>query len=266
MLRLPLMRLVTYDRGGQRRLGAILEGEVVDLPDAVGHPAFPTTLEGFVSGSRGTVMDAARASLARDDVWDQRVRGPRLLTPLFPRSLVAPGSYGIERRLVGPEGDVPWPAGAAWLQYEPKVAAVLGMEARKISADDVRDHVFGYMLVNDWLARDVSGAPVGTSDGVPIALGPCVVTADEVDPQSMFLQVKIDGDEIAKANLNGAARSLFTLMAGASELAELERGDAFALGPFPAADEDPKRRLWPGALVELAAEGVGTLRNRIATR
>ena len=42
------MRLVTYDRGGQRRLGAILEGEVVDLPDAVGHPAFPTTLEGLV--------------------------------------------------------------------------------------------------------------------------------------------------------------------------------------------------------------------------
>src|SRR5262249_32579834 len=61
-LRLPLMRLVTYDRGGQRRLGAILEGEVVDLPDAVGHPAFPTTLEGFVASSRGTVMEAAYAA------------------------------------------------------------------------------------------------------------------------------------------------------------------------------------------------------------
>jgi len=31
-------------------------------------------------------------------------------------------------------------------------------------------------------------------------------------------------------------------------------------------DADPSRRLWPGALVELAAEGIGTLRNRIATR
>ena len=63
------MRLVTYDRGGQRRLGAILEGEVVDLPDAVGHPAFPTTLEGLVSSSRGSIMDAAREAVARDDVW-----------------------------------------------------------------------------------------------------------------------------------------------------------------------------------------------------
>ena len=45
----------------------------------------------------------------------------------------------------------------------------------------------------------------------------------------------------------------------------LERGDAFALGPFPpvADDADPARRLWPGALIELAAEGIGTLRNRL---
>ena len=91
-LRLPLMRLVTYDRGGQRRLGAILEGEVVDLPDAVGHPAFPTTLEGFVTSSRGTVMDAAVAALERDDAHACDVSRPRILTPLFPRSLISPGS------------------------------------------------------------------------------------------------------------------------------------------------------------------------------
>ncbi len=48
----------------------------------------------------------------------------------------------------------------------------------------------------------------------------------------------------------------------------LERGDAFALGPFPpvADDADPARRLWPGALIELAAEGIGTLRNRLGAR
>ena len=32
-----------------------------------------------------------------------------------------------------------------------------------------------------------------------------MVTADEVDPQVMFLQVRIDGDEVAKGNLNGTA-------------------------------------------------------------
>src|SRR6187200_3639974 len=144
------MRLVTYDRGGHRRLGAILEAEVIDLPDAVGHPAFPTTLEGLVSSSRGTVMDAARTALDRDDVFDWRVKRPRVLTPLFPASLLSPGSLDVERRVIGPEQEVPWPDGAAWLEYEPKVAAVLGLETSGSEPFDPVRHLFGYTLVSDW--------------------------------------------------------------------------------------------------------------------
>jgi Fumarylacetoacetate (FAA) hydrolase family len=262
------MRLVTYDRGGHRRLGAILEGEVVDLPDAVGHPAFPATLEDLVSSSRGSVMDAARAALQRDDAWNWRIPRPRILTPLFPASLLSPRAMDVERRIVGPEQPVPWPSGAAWLDYEPMVAAVIGNEASQVSAEDVRGDVFGYTLVNDWRARSSDGAPVQSADAVPIAIGPCVVTADELDPQAMFLQVKVDERDALKGNLNGAATSLFELIASVSRHAVIERGDAFALGPFPPAqdDDDPSRRLWPGALVELAAEGIGTLRNRIGAR
>jgi 2-keto-4-pentenoate hydratase/2-oxohepta-3-ene-1,7-dioic acid hydratase in catechol pathway len=257
------MRLVTYDRGGQRRLGAILESEVVDLPDAVGHPAFPTTLEGLVSSSRGTVMDAAEAALSRDDARFHRVRQPRVLAPLHPTSLLSPGTLEVERRLVGPEQDVPWPAGAAWLEYEPKIAAILAQEASGIDPDEAARRIFGYTLVNDWAARSASGDPVETADGLPIAIGPCVVTADEIEPQRLYLRVKVDGTEIEKGNLNGAARSLFGLVSAASKLAVLERGDAFALGPFERPQADPRRQLWPGALVELAAEGIGTLRNRV---
>ena len=258
------MRLVTYDRGGQRRLGAILESEVVDLPDAVGHPAFPTTLEGLVSSSRGTVMDAARAALERDDVWSQRVKRPRVLASIFPTSLLSPGTLEVERRLVGPEQDVPWPAGAAWLEYEPKIAAVLADETSRVEPDEVSQRIFGYTLVNDWAARSASGDPVETADGLPIAIGPCIVTVDEIEPQRLYLRVKVDGREIEKGNLNGAALSLFGLVSAASKLAVLARGDAFALGPFERPVSDPRRQLWPGALVELAAEGIGTLRNRIA--
>lgn len=273
MLGLPEMRLVTYDRRGHRRLGAILDGRVVDLPDAVGHPAFPTTLEAFVQSSRGTVLDAARAALARGDVKDHVVKQARVLPPLFPRSLLLPagpenrpGDEPLERSIAGPEQDIAWPVGAAWLDYEPKVAAVLAVETKDVETDAVAERIFGYTLVSDWVAKDASGDPVGTSEGVPIAIGPCVVTVDELDAQAMFLQAKVDGSELAKGNLNGSARSLFDLIAAASRGTALERGDAFALGPFPARDDDPNRRLWPGALVELAAEGIGTLRNRLGAR
>ncbi|MEA2581690.1 MAG: hypothetical protein QOE83_2582 [Actinomycetota bacterium] len=258
------MRLVTFDRGGHRRLGAIFGGEVVDLPDAVGHPAFPPTLEALVSSSRGTILDAARAALASDDVMTHAVKRARILTPLFPRSLLSPGSSDLTRSLVGPEQEVPWPSGAAWLEYEPKVAAVLGKEVHRADQDAVSGHVFGYTLVNDWSARDASGSPMATAAGLPIAIGPVVVTADELDPQSLYLDVRIDGESIAKGNLNGATRNLFGLIAAASREAALERGDAFALGPFGPA-VDPSRQLWPGASVELRAEGIGTLKNRIAS-
>jgi hypothetical protein len=258
------MRLVTYDRGGHRRLGAILEGEVVDLPGAVGHPAFPTTLEGLVSSSRGTVMDAARDALLRDDVWDSRVKRARILTPLFPSTLRVPGASDLERRIVGPEDEVDWPEGAAWIGYEPLVAAVLGTEASALDAGAVREHLFGYTLVNDWRAWSEDGSPAESAEGLPIAIGPCVVTADELDPQTLFVQVKIDGDDLVKGNLNGAASNLFAFVSEASRANRLERGDAFALGPFAA--ESFERRLWPGALVELSAERIGTLRNRIAPR
>jgi len=254
------MRFVTYDRGGQRRLGAIFEGEVVDLPDAVGHPAFPTTLEGLVSSSRGTVMDAARTALARDDVFDWRVTRPRILTPLFPASLLSPGSLDVERRVLGPEQEVPWPEGAAWLEYEPKVAAVLGLGTSTEDPFESSRHLFGYTLVNDWQARDASGAPVTSGEGVPIAIGPCVVTADEVDPQVMYLQVRIDGDEVAKGNLNGTASSLASSIEAASRLGPLGRGDALALNPFSSREW----QLWPGARVDLGAEGIGTLTNTVA--
>ncbi|MEA2550926.1 MAG: hypothetical protein QOE25_695, partial [Actinomycetota bacterium] len=164
---------------------------------------------------------------------------------------------------VGPEQVVPWPAGAAWLEYEPKVAAVLGKELHRAEDEDVRANVFGYTLVNDWSARDASGSPMATSEGLPLAIGPVVVTADELDPHALYLDVRIDGESIAKGNLNGAAHDLFALIGAVSRVASLERGDAFALGPFGPAS-DPTRQLWPGASVELRAEGIGTLKNRIA--
>ena len=256
------MRLVTYDRGGQRRLGAILEAEVVDLPDVVGHPAFPTTLEGLVSSSRGTVLDAANEALRREDVFDHRVKRPRVLTPVFPASLLSPDSLEVERRLVGPEQVVPWPEGAAWLEYEPKIAAVLGLETSRVAPEDIGRHVFGYTLVSDWRARDESGSPVTTAEGLPIAIGPCVVTPDELDPQTMFIQLKVDGEELDKGNLNGTAASLLVSISDVSQERALARGDALALGPFPGRE----RQLWRGALVELAAEGIGTLRNRVGGR
>jgi 2-keto-4-pentenoate hydratase/2-oxohepta-3-ene-1,7-dioic acid hydratase in catechol pathway len=121
--------------------------------------------------------------------------------------------------------------------------------------------IFGYTLVADWLARSASGDPIPSPAGVPLSIGPCVVTTDEIDPQTTFVTVRVDGEEWVKGNLNGTALGLLRDVARASVHEPLGAGETFASGPF----ETPgfEQRIWPGAEIELEAEGIGVLRNRL---
>src|SRR2546423_2805438 len=99
------MKLVTYNRGGARRLGAWVAGGVVDLPDAVGHPAFPTTLEALVARNGGTTLDAAREALSdEENARTRAVPRARLLVPLLPSSLRGFQAFRGRARQVAPGG------------------------------------------------------------------------------------------------------------------------------------------------------------------
>jgi Fumarylacetoacetate (FAA) hydrolase family len=255
------LRLVTFDRRGHRRLGALLWGEVVDLPDAVGHPAFPATMEALVARNGGTVLDAARAALERHEVEACVVASPRLLVPLLPASLRTDDGGEAVRRIVGPDEEIAWPAWAGWLDYVPKVAAVLRRSVPRGTGEPTSASVFGYTLVNDCAVRDLTGYPTRRTQPLPLAMGPCIVTPDEVDPQTTMLTVRVDGEQWAKGNLNGTATDLMAAVAAASRLDALAPGETFASSPFDVRRDE--RRVWPGASIELEAEEVGVLRNRI---
>ncbi len=255
------LRLVSYDRGGHRRLGALLEVGVVDLPDAVGHPVFPTTMEALVASNGGTVLDAARAALERDEAASLVVDDARLLAPLVPASLRSRDAEDGAHLVIGPDDEVPWPEGAGWLEYRPKVAAVLRRPIRGLTREEAALAVFGYTLVADFAVRDASGDPTPRPAGLPVALGPSIVTPDEVDPQAMFLAVRVDGEQWAKGNLNGAARDLLESVSRSSRVEDLLPGEAFASSPFDAPGVE--QRIWPGAVIELEAEGIGVLRTRV---
>ena len=253
---------MTFDRRGHRRLGAFLWGEVVDLPDAVGHPAFPPTMEALVARNGGTVLDAARAALERHEVEACIVPDPHLLVPLLPRSFRSDDASDAVRRIAGPDDEVPWPAGAGWLDYVPKVAAILRRPVARGDPAAAGEAVFGYTLVNDWGVRDATGDPTSRPETLPFAIGPCIVTPDEVDPQSMTLTVRVDGEQWAKGNLNGSARDLLGTVTAAARLDDLDAGETFASSPFDV--QRHEQRVWPGATIELEADEIGVLRNRVA--
>ncbi|HET9723125.1 MAG TPA: fumarylacetoacetate hydrolase family protein [Actinomycetota bacterium] len=253
---------MTYDRRGHRRLGALLEDRVVDLPDLVGHPAYPTTMERLVVSNGGTVFDVARAALERKDADLALVEHARLLAPLLPTALRSADADEGARPVAGPDEDLAWPPDAGWLEFRPKIAAILRRPiGDPVVREDVPSVVFGYTLVGDFLTHAGTGDPAPSTNGSPLALGPCVVTPDELDPQTTYVTVRVDGKEWAKGNLNGTARTLLADVAAASRQERLAAGEAFASGPFELERFD--QRLWPGAEVEVEAEGIGVLRVRL---
>ncbi len=235
----------------------MLGGLVVDLPDLVGHPAFPSTMERLVARSGGTVLDAARAALEREDAALFAVERPRLLAPLLPTALRSGDPEPAGRPVLGPDALVPWPRAAGWLELRPRIAVVL----RRGSAAGEAP-VFGYTLAGDLLVHPRTGDPRPTVRGSPLVLGPAVVTPEEVDPQASYVTVRVDGREWAKGNLNGAARALLAQVASTARRERIAPGEVFAAGPFELDRFD--QRLWPGAEVELEAESIGALRFRLA--
>ena len=293
------MRLVTYDRAGTRRLGALVGDDVVDVPDAVGDPAFAATMEALVEAGPGPLERAAEA-LAAIDAERHLVREARLLVPILPGSMrdflafedhVRAGAArrgeqvsdhwyempiyykGNHRSVYGPDEEVPWPPYTDELDFELEVACVLGGRARDVPERDADRLVFGYTLMNDWSARDIQrkemAVRLGPAKGKDFAtsLGPCIVTADELDPPAVRLRARVDGEVWSEGSLADARWTFPHMIAHVSRGEDVWPGDVYGSGTFHGGcGLDLGRFLWPGAVVELEAEGIGVLRNRVGPR
>jgi 2-keto-4-pentenoate hydratase/2-oxohepta-3-ene-1,7-dioic acid hydratase in catechol pathway len=258
------MRLVTYDRGGARRLGTWVGRNVVDLPDAVGHPAFPTTMEALIALHGGTTLDAARDALAHPAIVKEcRVPGARLLAPVVPISLLE------HRWIIGPEDRLPWPPGADEVDYQVEVACIVGQFCRDVSPEQADEVIFGYTLMNDWAARSrrTGTGRRGrrpTEERFATSLGPCIVTADEFDPGRGRLVARVDGEVWSEGELQAARGTFAQLLAQFSSQQDMYPGDVLGSGTFPGGcGVDVGLTLDPGAIVELETHGIGTLRNRV---
>jgi 2-keto-4-pentenoate hydratase/2-oxohepta-3-ene-1,7-dioic acid hydratase in catechol pathway len=294
------VRLVTYEHEGDRRLGALVGDVVVDLPSAVGHPAFPDTMEDLV-GAGSAAMGQARRALGPEGAPERfAVEDAQLLIPLVPSSLrdflafedhVKAGAArraepvpeawyqipiyykGNHRSVIGPDEEVSWPPFTEELDFELEVAAVLGGRGRDLDAGAAAQLVLGYTLMNDWSARDIQrkemAARLGPAKSKDFAtsLGPCIVTADEFDPSSVRLAARVDGEVWAEGSLADAYWTFPQMIAHVSQGEDVWPGDVYGSGTFGGGcGLDLGRFLWPGAVVELEADGIGILRNRVGPK
>jgi len=186
---------------------------------------------------------------------------------------VRPIYYKANRMaVIGPDTDVHWPAYSKVMDYELEMGCVIGKTGRDILRDDARAHIFGFMIFNDFSARDTQGmemeSGLGPSkskdfDGAN-AMGPWIVTIDEFYPHSAAMTVRVNGEVRSVGNSSSMTVIFEDLIAFISTSETLHAGEILGSGTVGGGcGLEAGKLLADGDVIELEIEGIGVLRNRV---
>jgi len=179
------MKLVTYATNGGTSIGAVVDGNVVDLPKAAraaGVKDFPTTMLGLLDAG-ASALNAAKKALA-DPKSKRAVVGPlnkvKLLAPLpNPRKILAlAGNYAehireggrdvqekdtvTPRIFIKPASSVIAPGApiliskvAQFIDWEGELGVIIGKRGKYIPRERALQHVAGYTVFHDVSERQL---------------------------------------------------------------------------------------------------------------
>jgi 2-keto-4-pentenoate hydratase/2-oxohepta-3-ene-1,7-dioic acid hydratase in catechol pathway len=188
-------------------------------------------------------------------------------------------------RIFGPEDEVPYPSASRRLDYELELGCVIGREGSNVSATDGLEYIAGFLIFNDWSARDLQmdemTARLGPAKGKDAAttLGPWLVTTDELAPNlkdgRLHLQcsLRVNGELWMEGDTGAMHHSWGDFVERASHDSRIVPGDVFGSGTISGGSVGeaigagyPAHYLEPGDVVEVQVEHIGVLRNRIGAR
>lgn len=172
--------------------------------------------------------------------------------------------------VIGPNAKVPsHPSVTQQLDYETELAVVIGKAGRAITKENAYDHVMGYMIVNDFTARDLQKTHkqwfLGKSLDGFCPMGPWLVTADEIDVENLDVKCWINDELRQNSNTSQLIFDVPTLIETISAGIELQPGDVIATGT-PAGvgiGFNPPKFLKSGDVMRLEITGLGTLINEV---
>ncbi len=153
--------------------------------------------------------------------------------------------------------------------YEVELVVVIGKTAHNVSEAEALAYVAGYATGNDFTARDLQYERGGqwmigkTPDGFA-PVGPYLVTADQIDPQNLKLECRVNGEVRQSWNTNDMIFPVNQLVAYVSRHMTLRPGDIIYTGtPHGVIYGMPKeKQVWlkPGDKIACSLEKLGELR------
>jgi 2-keto-4-pentenoate hydratase/2-oxohepta-3-ene-1,7-dioic acid hydratase in catechol pathway len=161
------------------------------------------------------------------------------------------------------------PEEAQQIDYEAELVVVMGKTAKNVTEEEALSYVFGYSVGNDVSARDLQFKTgqwlLGkTPDGFA-PVGPYIVTSDEVDPNNLSIESRINGEVRQKANTSNMIFNCAVLISYISQYITLKPGDLIFTGtPDGVIMGYPEeKRVWlkSGDEMVIAIESLGELKN-----
>lgn len=175
--------------------------------------------------------------------------------------------------VVGPDDDVIWPAYSNALDFELEFGCYVSKRSKDVPREKARAHIFGYTIFNDISARDAQalemagmlGPAKGKDFDTANVMGPCLVTADELDdPYDLTMIARVNGEEWGRGNTRDMRWTFEDVIAHISRSETLHPGEFLGSGTVGnGCGLEQLRYLKPGDVVELEVEGIGVLRNRV---
>jgi 2-keto-4-pentenoate hydratase/2-oxohepta-3-ene-1,7-dioic acid hydratase in catechol pathway len=159
------------------------------------------------------------------------------------------------------------------IDYELEIALVTAKAGKNLPKGASRDYVFGYMIFNDFSARDAQyiemqtglGPAKGKDFDTGNAMGPWLVTADEVgDPQGLEMIARVNGEEWSRGSSREMRHTFDDIVSHASADETFYPGEILGSGTVGGGcGNELGRFMKHGDVVELQISGLGVLRNRI---
>lgn len=281
-------RLAAFTHDGELKYGAVTDDGIVDLSARYGSD-YPTLREAIEHRALHRLVDAAAnqpADFALDDVALQPpIPAPEKIicigvnypdrnaeykdgqdAPKFPSMFMR-----TPRSFVGHGAPLVRPRASKQLDYEGEVVLVIGKAGRHIAERDALDHIAALTLCNEGTIRDwVRHAKFNVTQGKNFdstgSLGPWIVPyTDESQIADIRLTTHVNGELRQDDRTSRLMFGFRYLLSYISTFSTLVPGDVIVTGTPTGAGArfDPPRYLVPGDVIEIEADGIGTLRNGV---
>ena len=190
-------------------------------------------------------------------VWAAEHAGTAPVWPTEPRL----GARSING-LIPHEGIIVKPNDATdEFQYEGELVAVIGQYAKHLAREEALGCVLGYTIGNDvsersWQRDDPNNWRAKDTDTFH-PMGPVIATG--LDPTNLEVAVRLNGDEKIRFNTGKMIWAVADFIEKITRYHTLQPGDVIWTGT-----EGATLNMYPGDVVEIEIEGIGTLRNSVA--